>query len=525
MFCGLCNYWNNMNDGTYELSCNLNFRNPTAPLKSRIILVGTAHVSDKSVAEVNEVIKREKPDIVAVELDKARYRALKGEDDVKEINIKEILSGGKLNQFLLYWLLAYIQKKIGADTGVKPGAEMLSAIELAESSGARVVLIDRDIQVTLGRFWNMMSFFEKLKLFGSLAGASVGFGTKDIDIDTVTDEDVVTQLVSELRKMAPSAASVLLDERNAIMAKNLLDISKEGTVVAVIGAGHREGIQKYLDKPASIPPVEELMLLPKKRFSLVKAILYALFAMVIGMLALLVFFGGVPLSKLLTMLLYLFIAQGILAALGVLAVRGHPASALTAFGLAWFGFLHPLLTVGTFAGIVEMHFRPPTTEDFKTILKDEYLFNWNEIPGKDNRRVIEFLKKNHNADWLDNANIEKLDDGKAVCICADREKMFLHMDEKKGTVILSIDKKNTFEFGVEKENGKLNVYKPQTISDMMDNKLFRIILVAAFANVGSMIGTFVVIPFLLVPYLHIANPLDTLIMALNTGMGELGKLL
>lgn len=514
-----------MNDGTYELSCNLNFRNPIAPLKSRIILVGTAHVSDKSVAEVNEVIEREKPDIVAVELDRARYRALKGEDDVKEINIKEILSGGKLNQFLLHWLLAYIQKKIGADTGVKPGAEMLSAIELAESSGARVALIDRDIQVTLGRFWNMMSFFEKLKLFGSLAGASVGFGTKDIDIDTVTEEDVVTQLISELRKMAPSAASVLLDERNAIMAKNLLDISKEGTVVAVIGAGHREGIQKYLDNPASIPPLEEMMVLPKKRFSWVKAILFALFAMVIGMLALLVFFGGVPFSKLLTMLLYLFIAQGILAALGVLAVRGHPASALTAFGLAWFGFLHPLLTVGTFAGIVEMHFRPPTTEDFKMILKDEYLFNWNEIPGKDSPIVIEFLKKNHNAEWLDNANIEKIDDGKAIRIRTDREQIFLRMDEKKGTVILSIDKKNTLEFGVEKENGKLNVYKPQTISDMMDNKLFRIILVAALANVGSMIGTFVVIPFLLVPYLHIANPFDILKTALETGINALSNIL
>jgi len=514
-----------MNDGKYELSCNLNFRNPVAPLKSRIILVGTAHVSEKSVAEVNEVILREKPDIVAVELDKARYRALKGEDDVKEINIKEMLSGGQFNQFLLHWFLAYIQKKIGADTGVKPGAEMLSAIEIAESSGARVALIDRDIQITLGRFWNMMSFFEKLKLFGSLVGASFGFGTKDIDIDTVTDEDVVTQLVSELRKVAPSAATVLLDERNAIMAKNLLEASKEGTVVAVIGAGHREGIQKYIDDPGSIPPVEEMMALPKKGFSWIKAILFALFAMVIGMLALLVIFGGITLSDLLTLLLYLFIAQGILAALGVLVVRGHPASALTAFGLAWFGFLHPLLTVGTFAGIVEMHFRPPTTEDFRTILKDEYLFNWNEIPGKDSCRVIEFLKKKHNTEWLDHATIEKIDDGKAVRIRTDREQMIFRMYEKKGTVDLLIDKKNTFDFGVEKENGKLNVYKPQTISDMMDNKLFRIILVAALANVGSMIGTFVVIPFLLVPYLHIANPLVILKTAMETGINVLSQIL
>lgn len=509
-----------MNDGKYELSCNLNFRNPVAPLKSRIILVGTAHVSDKSVAEVKAVIEREKPDIVAVELDRARYRALKGEDEVKDINIREMLSGGKFYQFLLHILLAYIQKKIGADTGVKPGAEMLSAIQLAESSGARVALIDRDIQITLGRFWNLMSFFEKLKLFGSLVGATMGFGTKDIDIDTVTNEDVVTQLIGELRKLAPSAASVLLDERNAIMAKNLIDLSKDGTVVAVIGAGHRGGIQKYLNDPDSIPPIEEMMTLPKKRFSWLKAILFALFAMVIGMLALLVFSGGISLTTLLTALLFLFIAQGILSALGVLAVRGHPVSALTALGLAWFGFLHPLLSVGIFAGMVEAHFRPPTADDFKKILKDEYLFNWNEIPGKDSGRVIEILKKEHNAEWLDNANFEKIDDGKTIRVSAGSKQAFFKMNENKGTVKLSIDNGKAFELIVEEEKGKLNVYKPQTMTGMMDNKLFRIVLVAGLANLGSMLGTFVAIP-LLVAYLGIDNPLYILKTALDTGISAL----
>lgn len=514
-----------MNNGNYELSCNLNFRNPVAPLKSRIILVGTAHVSDKSVAEVSQVIEREKPDIVAVELDGARYKALKGEEEVKDINIKEMLTGGKFYQFLLHWLLAYIQKKIGSDTGVKPGAEMLSAIELAESSGARVALIDRDIQITLGRFWNLMSFFEKLKLFGSLVGATMGFGTKDIDIDTVTNEDVVTQLIGELRTMAPSAASVLLDERNAIMAKNLLDVSKEGTVVAVIGAGHREGIQNYLNNPDSIPPIEEMMKLPKKGFSWLKAILFAFFAMVLGILALLVFQDKIPLTDILTALLYLFIAQGILSALGVLAARGHPVSALTALGLAWFGFLHPLLTVGTIAGIVEAHFRPPTTDDLKKIMKDECLFNWNDIPGKDSFRVIEFLKKEHKVEWLDNANIEKTDDGKTVSVSGGSNQAFLRMNENKGTVILSIDNGKTSEFIMEEEKGKLNVYKPQTMKDMMDNKLFRILLVALLANIGSMLGTFVVIPLLLVPYLHIANPLDILRIALDTGVTALRNIL
>jgi pheromone shutdown-related protein TraB len=422
-----------MNNGAYTASFNFNYKNPAAP-SGRIILVGTAHVSDKSVAEVDEVIEREKPDIVAVELDKARYQALKGEEEVREINVRELLSGGRFYYFLLHWLLAYIQKKIGADTGVKPGAEMLSAIEKAEKTGARVALIDRDIQLTLGRFWNRMSFFEKLKLFGSLAGATLGFGTKEIDMETVTNEDVVSQLVSELRKLAPSAASVLIDERDAFMAKNLLEISKEGNVVAVVGAGHREGIQRYLNAPESIPRIEELITLPKKGFGWFKAATVAVIAMVVGLLALLIYSGGVSLSTLLTAMAYLFITQGILSAVGVIVARGHPLSALTAFGLAWFGFLHPFLAIGWLAGLVEAHFRPPTTEDFRTIMKAE------------------------------------------------------------------------------------------TVKELMQNRLFRIILVAGLANFGSMVGTFVAIP-VMVHYLGITNPLGILKTALETGFNAIKGLL
>jgi pheromone shutdown-related protein TraB len=422
-----------MFNGTYTLSCNFNCKNALS-IPGKIIIVGTAHVSEKSIAEVNEVIEREKPDIVAVELDNARFKAIKGEEEVKEVNLKEVISGGKFYYFMLHWLLAYVQKKIGADTGVKPGAEMMAAIEQAERSGARIALIDRDIQLTLGRFWNRMSFFEKLKLFGSLLGASFGFGSDKIDIETVTNEDVVTQLVGELRKLAPSAAIVLIDERDAFMAKNLLDLSNQGKVVAVVGAGHREGIQKYLDAPETLPTLDELTTMPKKGFNWLKAIGIALILMIVGMLALLVFSGGVSIGTLLTAMFYLFVTQGILSAIGVLVARGHPLSALTAFSLAWFGFLHPFLAIGWLAGLVEAHFRPPTTEDFKTIMKAE------------------------------------------------------------------------------------------TLTELMKNKLFRILLVVMMANLGSMIGTFVAIP-IMVYYLGITNPLDILIKAFETGLNVLSGLI
>jgi pheromone shutdown-related protein TraB len=423
-----------MNNGNYSVSTTFNFKNPASPVSSGIILVGTAHVSEKSIAEVNEIIDKEKPDIVAVELDQGRFQAIKGEtNEPKEINVKELLSEGKFYYFLIHWLLGFVQKKIGDDAGVKPGAEMLAAIQKAESNGMRVALIDRDIQVTLGRFWNKMSFFEKMKLFVSLAGASVGLGTKDIDMDTVTNEDVVSQLVTELRKMVPSAATVLIDERDAIMAKNLLDLSREGKVVAVIGAGHREGIKRYIDNPETLPSTVEMMAVPKKGFSLIKIATVAIIAMIVGLLGLLVFSGGVSLSTLLTALLYLFITQGILSAIGVLIARGHPLSALTALSLAWFGFLHPFLAIGWLVGLVEAHFRPPMTGDIKKIM---------------------------NAD---------------------------------------------------------------TLKELMNNKLFRIILVAGFANLGSMVGTFVAIP-LMVHYFGLTDPLGILRTAMEMGFSKITAL-
>jgi len=424
-----------MNNGNYAVTYNFNYKNPAALSGTgKIVLVGTAHVSDKSVAEVNEIIEREQPDIIAVELCRGRYQALKGEDEVREINVRDMLSSGKFYYFLIHWLLGYVQKKIGADTGVKPGSEMIAAIDMAEKTGAKVALIDRDIQVTLSRFWIKMSFFEKLKMFVSLIGATLGFGTTEIDIDTVTDEDVVLQLVSELRKIAPSVASVLLDERDIFMASNLVKLAHEGKIVAVVGAGHREGIQRYLDNPETIPSIDELATIPKKGFSWINATIIAMLVMIVGVLALLVFSGGVSIGTLLTAMLYLFVTQGILSGLGVLIVRGHPLSALTAFGLAWFGFLHPFLAVGWLAGLVEAHFRPPTTEDFKTIMKSE------------------------------------------------------------------------------------------SMSELMQNNLFRIILVAGAANLGSMVGTFVAIP-IMVKYLNIPNPLEILKTAMSTGFEVLKGLL
>lgn len=96
---------------------------------------------------------------------------------------------------------------------MKPGSEMIAAIEAAEAAGARVALVDRDIAVTIQRFWSSMSFLEKAKLVLSMIPAAFGKG-EEIDIDKVTEEDVVSAIIDEFREVSPRAAQVLIDERD-----------------------------------------------------------------------------------------------------------------------------------------------------------------------------------------------------------------------------------------------------------------------------------------------------------------------
>ena len=324
---------------------------------------------EKSVAEVKDAIRNLKPDIVAVELCRGRYDALKGNVQEKQVPIKEILTEGKVYYYIIHWLLAYVQKKIGDDMGVKPGAEMLSAIEEAEAIGAKVALIDRDIQVTLQRFWGKMRFLEKIKMIGSLLGGLIGIGKgTEIDIDKITDKDIVTALVDELRGFAPTAAEVLIDERDAYLAGSILRVAAGGnkTVVVVIGAGHKPGVFKYLKNPKTVPSLNALMEIPKKRIGIGKVVGFAFVGLIVGFFLLLLL-SGVDLSVLLTAFGWWFIITGTLSAAGTLLAGGHPYSVLTAFSVAWLTTLHPLIAAGWFAGVVEAKQRNPTTEDIKAL--------------------------------------------------------------------------------------------------------------------------------------------------------------
>jgi pheromone shutdown-related protein TraB len=346
-------------------------KDPVQGLQSHeIVIVGTAHVSEKSVAEVTKAIEDLRPDIVALELCSGRYRALMGQEETEELKISELLSGGKLYFLLVQWLLAYVQKRIGSEMGVKPGSEMLAAIDASRKLGLRVALVDREIGITVQRFWSSMSFFEKLKLFWGLIPAALGWGGEEIDIDKVTEEDVVSQMIAEFRKISPSAAKALVDERDAYIARNLWELSKEGKVLAVVGAGHREGITRHLSSPSQIPDIESLKERPKRRLN-AAAVFGAGVTLLILATIFLVLRSGYSSDKILLAFSIWFVVTGGLAGLGVVMAKGHPLSVLTAFMVAWMTTLNPLVAAGWFAGMVEAWKRKPTVGDLKRLAQCE----------------------------------------------------------------------------------------------------------------------------------------------------------
>lgn len=335
-------------------------------------IIGTAHVSAKSIENVKNTILEKTPDVVAVELDLARYHNLlnerHGNAAKKDFQIKEILKGDKLTLFLVSGFLSYMQRKIGDEVGVKPGSEMLAAIDVAGEVGARVALIDRDISITLKRAIDKMTFWEKIKFaYGLIASFFTDDDTID-DIDSITEGDALKEVMEYFQEMSPKAFDVLVTERNAYMAKMLLDIHEEN-VVAVVGAGHKEGIKDYMDNPGKIPPMYELMSLKKSRFSVWKVILYSI-PLIFILIFLFAFLNGINIK---TSLIEYVLITGSLAFAGSILSGSKIYSAITAFFVAPLTVLHPLLAAGWFSGIVEAKFRKVGMDDLSTFRDCESL--------------------------------------------------------------------------------------------------------------------------------------------------------
>ena len=344
-------------------------------------LVGTAHISSTSVALVRQQIEDWGPDLVAVELCESRKASLLEPEALENEDLLKILNDGKSHMILLQSALAAEQRRMGVASGEKPGAELLAAIEAAEEAAVPIELIDRDVVITLRRAWSKMGLREKWRVMDAFLWQEDDDDEASVE-ELLEDSDMLSNLMEEAREVAPGAGSVLIDERDAFIAGRLQQIRGKGKVLAVVGAGHLNGIVHQLGEPAmeSTSRLAELNEEPRKPVlpKLLIAAIPILFFSVVGWLA----YTG-QLSDLRRSAEIWLVVNAGLTGLGIIIARGHPLSVIVGALASPLTSLNPFVAAGWVAGYTQLKVDAPTGKDASDFLAlDSTSLFWRNRVGK-----------------------------------------------------------------------------------------------------------------------------------------------
>jgi len=342
------------NDNTHHL----NFED------KKITLIGTAHVSIESADLVQKVIEDEKPDMVCVELCESRYQSIMQKSQWQNTNLLKVIKEKKAFLLLSNLMLAYFQKKIGQKLGIRPGEEIVRAIQVAKSEGARIHLADRDIRTTLSRLWRCMGLWAKIKLLFQLV-TPVGEmdSIKEADIEEMKKKDVLEMFLSEVGKSFPEIRRILIDERDQYLA-HMIRTAPGKKIVAVVGAGHIPGIQSYWERHIDLDALNQIP--PKgKVFGFLK---WGIPSFIVCLIILGFFYAGSSAGT--DMIKWWVLANAILAGLGAAIALGHPLTILSAIVASPLTSLNPMIAAGWVAGLVEVFLGKPKVKDFERLSED-----------------------------------------------------------------------------------------------------------------------------------------------------------
>ena len=329
-------------------------------------VLGTAHISARSEQEVDELIRELRPDTVCVELCQSRYDALINPAKWREMDIVQVIRQKRATMLLAHLILSAFQRKLGDRVGIKPGAEMLRAIDVAKETGAELVLADRNIQVTLMRTWRNLSWWDRLKLFGNMTlSLAMQSELDEEEIESLKRDDMLTQVMNAFAQAFPRAKATLIDERDAYLAHRIRHAPGR-TVVAVVGAGHLKGLMAHLQAPAA-ESVTALESIPPRGL-LSRLLPWLIPLLVLGLIGYGFFSANAAVSW--EMVKVWVLANGILAALGALLALAHPLTIVTAFVAAPLTSLNPMVAAGWVAGLCEALLRRPRVADFERLPAD-----------------------------------------------------------------------------------------------------------------------------------------------------------
>lgn len=336
----------------------------------RYTLLGTAHVSRESVDAVRAAIADGSYDAVAVELDPARLQSLRDPDMLAKLDLVRVIREGRTALFAANLGLATYQRRLAEQLGIEPGAELRHAADDAEARGLPVHLVDREVGTTFRRISERLGFWGRTRLFsGVLAGVLFDEEVGKEDIERLKEGDMLESTFGEFASDSPALYATLIDERDQYMAARLRQSAGGAReVLAVVGAGHLQGMARYLREDVREPAalVADLEALPEK--SNIPWFTRALVAFLLGGFAWGFAQGGLEVGADLVMAWVLW--TGGLGALGCLLAGGHPLSIVAAFVSSPWTPLHPALASGTVSALVEAWIRKPTHADFMALRDD-----------------------------------------------------------------------------------------------------------------------------------------------------------
>jgi len=336
-----------------------------------IYLVGTAHVSQRSVEDVGRVVDELRPDTVCVELDAARHQALVDPKRWRHLDIFDVIRQRRVPFMLTSLALSSYQRRLGEKLGVRPGAEMLAAIEHAERVGARLVLADRDIQATLKRTWAALSLWDCLQLVGALVASSFAKGeiTKE-QVEALKDRDNISELVREFAEVMPRLQRPLIDERDRFLMSSIREAPGQ-RVVGVVGAGHVGGMVRYLNAEVDRNALSEIP--PRSWLSRIGP--WLLPAIVLG--AFYVALRSAP-RELGSLLSAWALPNAVFVAAFALVARAQLLTVLAATLAAPLVALFPRVDAGMLAAWVEAALRRPTLADREGLSQVASLADWRQ---------------------------------------------------------------------------------------------------------------------------------------------------
>ncbi len=337
-----------------------------------LYVLGTAHVSRASADEVRELLDSGNYDAVAVELCNSRYQSLVDPDAMARMDLFQVIRSGKAAMVTAQLALSAYQQRLAEQFGIEPGAEQREAINIAEKHDLPVLLIDREIGITLRRVMNNVSWWKRFGLFGGLLASVLSREeVTEEEVERLKEGDMLETTFSEFAAERKDLFDPLIAERDRYMAARLIQEEQKHAyrnILAVVGAGHQKGILETLEKGIADPQqlLTTLEQLPQKK-SWLKFLPWLIVVVILGG-----FTAGFMRSPELgwNLVAEWVLINGSLSALGTLLAGGHILTVLTAFVAAPVTSLNPTVGAGMVTAAAETLLRKPQVGDFEQLRHD-----------------------------------------------------------------------------------------------------------------------------------------------------------